>query len=263
MASFNPNRPWIVGPCSIESCSNFLASAEFLVPCMAGRRWYLKGSFDKANRTSITGSRGPLLPQAIEVFAEVKKRYPHVLLMTDVHETSQVERLVGVVDAIQIPAFLCRQTDLLVECGVHFDCVNVKKGQFVDPSQTAFFAEKVRSRSPKTRVWICDRGTTFGYGNLVLDFRAAGIMKDFCDELILDCTHSTQCKKGDFTSGDRELAERFMMASAAFEYTGLFLETHLDPPNAISDADCQIEMQRLPGLLARFDAVESILSNPS
>ena len=161
-------------------------------------------------------------------------------------------------DAIQIPAFLCRQTDLLQECGQWFNDVNIKKGQWIDPQQTAFFADKIKSKNPDACVWITERGTFFGYGNLVVDFRASRQMIDYCDYLILDCTHSTQYKNRDFTAGDRKLAESYMMASVNFTYSGLFIETHFNPETAVSDGDCMIQTQKIPWLLNKYDRLKSI-----
>ena len=249
---------WIVGPCSIESREYYLKAADFLVPAFKGRNFFFKASFDKANRTSIEGGRGPGLEESLDIFREAKERHPGLRILTDVHETEQVERLAGVVDAIQIPAFLCRQTDLLQECGKWFSDVNVKKGQWVDPQQTAFFAGKIKSLNPDARVWITERGTFFGYGNLIVDFRAGEVMAEFCDYLVLDCTHSTQCKRGEFTSGDRNLAEQYLMASVNFPYNGIFLETHFDPKTATSDGDCMVLTERVPWLLDKYDRLQTI-----
>jgi len=250
--------PWIVGPCSIESRDYFLKAADFLIPAFEGRNFFLKGSFDKANRTAIQGGRGPGLEESLDIFREIKEKHPSVKILTDVHETHQVEKLAGLVDAIQIPAFLCRQTDLLQDCGKWFNQVNIKKGQWVDPAMTAFFAGKVKSQNPDAEVWITERGTFFGYGNLVVDFRAAEQMQEYCDVLVLDCTHSTQCKVGQFTSGSRVLAEQFMMASVHFPYSGIFIETHFDPKNATSDGDCMVLTPRIPYLLDKYDRLKAI-----
>ncbi|WP_321493256.1 3-deoxy-8-phosphooctulonate synthase [uncultured Desulfobacter sp.] len=259
--SCGENTLWIVGPCSVESRGYFLKAAEFLYKTFEGRDFFLKGSFDKANRTSVYGKRGPGLEESIDIFRETKEAMPGVKIITDVHETHQVEKLAGVVDAIQIPAFLCRQTDLLQECGKNFKDVNVKKGQWIDPHQTAFFAEKIKSKNPDTRVWITERGTFFGYGNLIVDFNAAGIMREYCDHLIIDCTHSTQHKEGQFTSGSRSLAEKYLMASIPFSYTGIFIETHFEPSKATSDGDCMVLTQRIPKLLKVYDKMSQIYKN--
>ena len=257
--AINADKLWIVGPCSVENKDYFLKSADFLVKTFKGRNFFLKGSFDKANRTAVHGGRGPGLQESLDIFKEVKDRHPDVKILTDVHETHQVEQLVGAVDAIQIPAFLCRQTDLLRECGKHFSFVNIKKGQWIDPAQTAFFAGKIKDANPDAEVWITERGTFFGYGNLVVDFRAASEMREFCDELVLDCTHSTQCKRGDFTSGDRGLAEKYLMTSLHYDYSGIFIETHFEPLTATSDGDCMVYTDRLPRLLEEHDRIEEII----
>ncbi|MBD3422610.1 MAG: 3-deoxy-8-phosphooctulonate synthase [Chitinivibrionales bacterium] len=247
---------WIAGPCSVESYEIFVESAKKLHPTFKGTNWYLKGSFDKANRTAVTGRRGPGLEQTIEIFNEIKRMYPDIRIITDVHETHQVEPLADVVDAIQIPAFLCRQTDLLVESGRCFNYVNIKKGQWMSPQQTSHFHEKVKSQNPKAEVWITDRGTSFGYGNLIVDFGAAAILKKFCDKVIFDCTHSTQRIVGDFTRGDREMAKQYLLASVPFGFDGIFMETHPDPDTALSDSTCQVDMDDVYMLKEKYSQMK-------
>lgn len=249
---------WLVGPCSVESRDYFLKAADYLAPAFEGRNFFLKGSFDKANRTAVYGGRGPGLEESVDIFREVKEKHPGIKIITDVHETSQVEPLKDVVDAIQVPAFLCRQTDLLQECGKWFDYVNIKKGQWIDPAQTAFFAGKVKSGNENAEVWVTERGTFFGYGNLVVDFRSAKEMREYTEHLILDCTHSTQCKRGEFTSGDRTLAEQYLLASTNFPYTGIFIETHFNPEQATSDGDCMVLTPKIPWLLDKYDRMQAI-----
>lgn len=250
-------KPWIVGPCAMESEEMFFQTGEALIEIMAGKNWYLKASFDKANRTSTKGGRGVGISEAICVWYQFRDKYPDVKFCTDIHETSQAERLKGLIDVIQIPAFLCRQTDLLIAAGENAHIVNVKKGQWITPDQTKYFAEKVKHNS-NAECWITERGTAFGANPLLVDFGAATEMVGYCDQLILDCTHATQRKKGDTTGGDRGLAERYMMTSLFFDYTGLFVETHPDPPSAISDADCQIYLDRMGYLIKKYDQIEAI-----
>lgn len=252
---------WIVGPCSIESEKLYLETADFLYKEMSGRNWVYKASFDKANRTAMTGKRGPGMNAGLNLFKKVKDKYPDIKLTTDVHETWQIEGLVGLVDVIQIPAFLCRQTDLLVECGKHFNVVNIKKGQWINPDSTKHFVGKVRKENPDAEVWITERGTSFGYGQLIVDFGAVSEMKKHYDRVILDCTHSTQRKKGDFTGGDRELAERYVISAPLFDYDGVFAECHPNPPCAISDGDCQIFLNRIPHLLECHDETSKVIDD--
>lgn len=249
----------IVGPCGMETEHLFLTTAEKLQDIMHGRDWIYKSSFDKANRTALQGRRGPGLQQGIVLLEKIKQKFPGIRLTTDVHETYQVTLLKSLIDVIQVPAFLCRQTDLLVECGKHFDIVNVKKGQWLSPEATKHFAGKIRSENPQAQVWITERGAYHGYEKLLVDFGAVAEMKDYCDKLFLDCTHATQRKKGDFTGGDRELAAKYMLASAIFGYEGIFAEVHPNPPQAHSDADCQLYLKDLPRLLAQIDEIVECL----
>lgn len=241
---------WILGPCSIEDYDNYINTAIQLQSTMGNRRWYYKASFDKANRKNLNNKRGPGLKASIELMSELKKLIPTIKLITDVHECHQVEQLAGIVDVIQIPAFLCRQTDLLIECGKHFDIVNIKRGQWLTPSDTAHFSDKIRLYNNDVKVWITERGTFFGYNRLIVDFNAASEMKNYCDHVILDCTHSTQIGMAANTGGDRTLAEKYLLASFIFDYDGIFAETHQNPPMAISDSDSQIYLNRIVKLIA-------------
>ncbi len=252
---------WIAGPCSIENERVFIGSAERLSKIFFGKNWYLKGSFDKANRSSVNGERGPGLERSLEIFKEVKNRFPEIKIITDIHETWHIEKLVDYVDAVQIPAFLCRQTDLLQESGRLFNAVNVKKGQWINPKHTKYFSEKIKKYNPGAEVWITERGTVFGYSNLIVDFSAAEVMRRYCDHLILDCTHSSQSYENDFTSGNREFAKKLLYASLHFDYDGIFMEAHIDPQRAISDGASQIEIDQLAPLLEKFDALDEYLGN--
>lgn len=255
-----PDTIWIVGPCSMENETIYLQTAEQLSKIMEGRDWYYKASFDKANRTALQGRRGPGFSDGIKLMEEAKKRFPHLKLTTDVHETCQVKELVGHIDVIQVPAFLCRQTDLLTECGRHFGIVHVKKGQWISPEATKHFAGKIRSARGNAEVWITERGTYHGYEQLLVDFSAVEEMSSHCERVFLDCTHSTQKRKGDFTGGDRELAAKYLLAAPIFGYTGIFAEVHPNPPTAVSDADCQIYLKDWARLLCKYDKIHEIAS---
>lgn len=244
----------------MENEELYLSTAEKLYEIMDGRDWYYKASFDKANRTAYEGGRGPGMEQGLELMLEVKKRFPGIKLTTDVHECHQVVIVAEHIDLLQIPAFLCRQTDLLVESGRLCDKVNIKKGQWINPDSTKHFIGKVKHGSPDTEVWITERGTFFGYNQLIVDFGAVEDMAKHYDRVILDCTHSTQRKKGDFTGGDRGLAEKYLIASLAYDYSGIFAECHPNPPSAVSDGDCQLYLDRIPLLLERYDRVAKALS---
>lgn len=236
------NYTYILGPCSIESEDNFTEVANALYPLMQGKDWYLKGSFDKANRTSIHSNRGPGLDEGIQIMRNVKAQFPGLKIVTDIHTADQALPLSDVVDVIQIPAFLCRQTDLLVECAKHFNIINVKKGQWLSADAMKHAVTKIKEVNPTCQVWITERGTQFGFDRLIVDFRGVDIMKQFADKVIFDCTHSTQMSGDGITGGSRKLAKQYSLAARIFEYDGVFIETHPDPDNAISDAASQVEL---------------------
>ena len=233
---------YILGPCSIESEANWIQVADALWPLMQGKDWYLKGSFDKANRTSIHSNRGPGLEEGIQIMRNIKAKFEGIKILTDIHEPSQAQPLSEVVDVIQIPAFLCRQTDLLVECAKHFNIINVKKGQWLSAEAMKHAVTKIKEVNPNCQVWITERGSQFGFDRLVVDFRGVDVMKQFADKVIFDCTHSTQMAGDGITGGSRKLAKQYSLAARIFEYDGVFIETHPDPDNAISDAGSQVEL---------------------
>ena len=239
------NYTYILGPCSIENEDNFLTVAKSLNASMEGKDWYLKGSFDKANRTSIYSDRGPGLKEGMEIMRTVKHYYPDVRIVTDIHEPNQALSLSEVVDVIQIPAFLCRQTDLLVECAKNFNVINIKKGQWLSAESMKHAVTKIKDVDPKCEVWVTERGSNFGYDRLIVDFRGVDVMKQFADKVILDCTHSTQMAGDGITGGSRKLAKQYSKAARIFEYDGVFIETHPDPDNAISDSGSQVELDWL------------------
>ena len=244
------NKIYIIGSCSIENRNFYLSQADKLIPLMNGKDWYYKGSYDKANRTSINGERGPGLDESIEIFKEIKRIYPNIKLTTDVHEVWQVEKLAGLIDCIQIPAFLCRQTDLLVECAKHFDVVNIKKGQWMSPQNMIKGVDKIKETNPNAQAWITERGTQFGYTQLIVDFGAVDTLKKHFDKVILDCTHSTQrLKENGRTGGDYELGIKYWKVSDTFEYDGVFAETHPNPSEATSDMDSQIPFDKMIELM--------------
>jgi len=234
---------YILGPCSLESKEIVKKIIDELYPIMNGKNWYFKGSFDKANRTSIYSNRGPGLDEGKEIFAWIKNSYPGIKTVTDIHEPWQAKELRDLIDMVQIPAFLCRQTDLITEAAKWFNEINVKKGQWLAPQSMEHVVTKIKEVNPNCKVYITERGTSLGYSGLIPDFRAVNILKSFSDGVILDCTHSTQKPKGDTTGGDRELAKKYALAAKIFEYDGVFIETHPDPKNAISDADSQVELE--------------------
>lgn len=251
---------FILGPCSVECEENYFNSIDYLFPLMKGRDWYFKASFDKANRTSIAGGRGPGLDASIDLFKRVKKKYPGLRITTDIHEPWQADKLAGIVDVIQVPAFLCRQTDLIVACARNFNKVNIKKGQWLGPNNLVVSVDKVRATNPDAEVWITERGTAFGYHRLVVDIDIVDRLKKYYDKVVIDCTHSTQRSRDVYgVQGRREVAERFFLSAPINHYDGIFTETHLKPETAVSDGDCQIKMERMPKLLERFDNIKKCL----
>ena len=236
---------YILGPCSIENEDNFLEVAKTLDGYMGCKDWYLKGSFDKANRTSIHSDRGPGLDEGIRIIQSIKEAYPNIKIVTDIHEPWQALPLSDVVDVIQIPAFLCRQTDLLIACAKNFNIVNIKKGQWLSADAMKHAVAKIKEVDPNCEVWVTERGSNFGYDRLIVDFRGVDVMKEFADKVILDCTHSTQMAGEGITGGSRKLAKQYAQAAKIFEYDGVFIETHPNPNNAISDSESQVELDWL------------------
>ena len=236
---------YIIGPCSLENYELSYKVLSTIYPYVKDKNFYFKGSFDKANRSSITGKRGPGLEEGLEIFSQLKKDFPGLKVTTDVHETVQVEKLADTIDLIQIPAFLCRQTDLLVECAKHFNTINVKKGQWLSADAMKHAVTKIKEVNPNCQVWLTERGSNFGYDRLIVDFRGVDVMKEFADKVIFDCTHSTQMAGDGITGGSRKLAKQYSQAARIFEYDGVFVETHPDPENAISDSGSQVELDWL------------------
>jgi len=256
------SKVWILGPCSMESREFYLETARELCKIMDGKDWYYKASFDKANRTSLYGGRGPGLEEAILAFEEVKREFPKIKLLTDVHETHQVEKVADVIDCIQIPAFLCRQTDLIVECAKHFDKINVKKGQWLGPDNILKSLDKIKHTNENCEAWLCERGSNLGYDKLIVDFTIVDEIKDKYDKFIFDCTHATQrSRKVHVYQGDRTLAERYVMASSIFNYDGVFAEAHPRPEEAVSDADCQLYLSRIKNLVEMSEKVEKVIKD--
>ncbi len=250
-------RPvYIAGPCVIESPEHVLGVAERLagVARRCGIPLVFKASFDKANRSSVESFRGPGLEAGLEALAEVKRR-TGLRVLTDVHEPWQAERAAEVVDVLQVPAFLCRQTDLLVACGRTGLPVNVKKGQFMAPEDMALAVEKVRSTG-NGRVFLTERGTSFGYHDLVVDFRGVPAMREVAP-VVFDVTHSLQLPGGMGTQsgGVRRFALDLARAAAAVGVDGFFVEVHPDPDRALSDAATQLDPERFERLVEQVEAL--------
>ncbi|MGQ0612537.1 MAG: 3-deoxy-8-phosphooctulonate synthase [Planctomycetaceae bacterium] len=241
----------IAGPCVVEDRETVLSIATELKGICAKRPIDLifKASWDKANRSSIRSFRGPGREEALAVLRAVRDRLG-LPVNTDVHESDQVTVVAEAVDTLQIPAFLCRQTDLLLACAATGKPVFVKKGQFLAPEEMGNVAEKFRSVAGHGELSLVERGTTFGYHNLVVDFRGLPIMRKFAP-VVFDGTHSVQRPGGlgDKSGGDAAMIPHLVRAAAAVGIDGLFLETHHDPAKALSDGPNMISLAALPALL--------------
>ncbi len=245
----------ILGPCSLESLENADAVAQELVKlreALPDAEIFFKGSFDKANRTSLESPRGPGLVDGLAIFREIKARYGFPCA-TDFHLPEQAAPVAEVCEVLQVPAFLCRQTDLLTAAAETGRIVNVKKGQFLSPYEMPFVITKLRGSGAKT-IWQTERGTTFGYQNLVVDMRSFPLMAANDCPTIMDATHSVQMPGagGGTTSGKREFVPTLAKAAVAAGANGLFLETHPNPAQAISDGPNQVPLERLPELVQQI-----------
>ena len=230
----------IAGPCVIEDKDTCVLIAEQLLEIAQklGLGLIFKASFDKANRSSVSSFRGPGIEQGLKILSAIREQFD-VPVLTDVHETHQVERVSQAVDCLQIPAFLCRQTDLLCACAETKKPVNVKKGQFISPAEMKNAVEKIRSCSNE-KIMLTERGTFFGYNRLVNDMTAISTMKGLGCPVIFDATHSTQMPGGLGTTsaGNRQMAPVLARAAVAAGANGLFIEVHTEPEKAKSDAAC-------------------------
>ena len=241
----------IAGPCAIESEALCLSVAEQLVRICGDLQipYIFKSSFDKANRTSLTSFRGNGLDQGLEVLSKVKEQIG-VPVLTDVHETEQVRAVADVVDVVQIPAFLCRQTDLLVECGKWGRSVNIKKGQFLHPADMKYAVEKVANSGTKN-VMCSERGAMFGYRDLVVDMRSLVIMRSLGYPVVFDATHSVQQMggAGGSSGGLTEFIPAQVRAAVAVGVDALFIETHPEPNKALSDGSNMVPLAKIRELL--------------
>ena len=241
----------IAGPCVLESQALATSIAKHLVELTAdlGIPLVFKASFDKANRTSGKSFRGPGLAQGLKIMAAIKKRFGCPVL-TDIHDAAQIKAAARVIDILQIPAFLCRQTDLLLAAAASGRAVNVKKGQFLAPDDVNNIAAKLRSGGCRD-YYMTERGTTFGYNNLVVDMRSLAIMRQAGHRVVFDATHSVQRPGGNGTStgGDRTFAPVLARAAVAAGVDGLFIETHPKPDQSPSDGPNMIPLAQMEPLL--------------
>lgn len=241
------------GPCVIENKTTpFIVAEKVLGICQKlGIQYVFKSSFKKANRTSLNSFTGIGFDEAMEILASVKKEFG-VPVVTDVHETIEVPAVAQVADYLQIPAFLCRQTDLLIECGKSGRYVNIKKGQFSSPESMKFAVDKVRSTG-NDKILLTERGTTFGYHDLVVDFRNVPIMQSLGVPVILDATHSLQQPNqgSGVTGGLPQFIETICKAGIAAGVNGLFIETHPKPEEALSDGKNMLQLDKMEALLEK------------
>jgi 2-dehydro-3-deoxyphosphooctonate aldolase (KDO 8-P synthase) len=253
----NPPLLLIAGPCVLESEAHATAIATELVGMTRelGLHLVFKASFDKANRTSGKSFRGPGLAPGLKIMARIKKKLG-VPVLTDIHDISQIAPAAKVIDVLQIPAFLCRQTDLLIAAAKSGRTVNVKKGQFLAPDDVNNIADKLRAARAKD-YFITERGTTFGYHNLVVDMRGLATMRAAGHRVIFDATHSVQRPGGQGTStgGDRAMAPVLARAAVAAGVDGLFIETHPRPDESPSDGANMIPLAQMEGLLRTLLAI--------
>lgn len=252
----------IAGPCVIESRDHALFMAETIAAASsrAGFPFIFKASFDKANRSSIDSYRGPGLERGLEILAEVKRALG-VPVLSDIHEPPQAQPASEVLDMLQIPAFLCRQTDLLTAAGRTGVPVNIKKGQFMAPWDMAHAAAKVQSTGNNAIV-LTERGATLGYNNLVCDLRSLAFMREQGRPVVLDVTHSLQLPggRGSSSGGTAELIEPLARAGVAFGLDGIFLEVHDDPAHALSDGANSLRLERLEPLLGQLRRIHEAAS---
>lgn len=245
---------FIAGPCVIESAELLEVVAQKLVTInkSLGTDIIFKASFDKANRTSISSFRGPGMEKGLQMLADIKDKYG-LKLLTDIHESCQAAPVGEVVDIIQIPAFLCRQTDLLVAAAKTGKTVNIKKAQFLSGVDMKYPVQKVKESGGK-EVWLTERGNSFGYNNLVVDFRNIPDMKEIVPRVIMDCTHSVQRPGGGngSTAGDRKFVPSMAMAAKAFGANGYFFEVHPDPDKGLSDGPNMLQLDDLQPLMEKL-----------
>lgn len=251
---------FIAGPCQLESRDHALMMAEKVAEAMApsGSKFIFKSSYDKANRSSIGSSRGIGMDEGLKILEEVRQSFGCPVI-TDVHETTHCPAVAEVVDIIQIPAFLCRQTDLLLAAGKTGKPLNVKKGQFLAPWEMANVAEKIATTG-NDQIMLCERGTSFGYNTLVNDFRGLPTMAETGCPVIFDATHSVQQPggRGNSSGGERKFVATLARAAVAVGVAGLFIETHQDPDMAPCDGPNMIPVDKLGTLISQLVALDQL-----
>ncbi len=258
----------IAGPCVIESEQSAIDIAGQLKEITAALKipFIYKSSFDKANRSSGTSFRGLGMEKGLEILAKVKKQVG-VSVLTDVHDISEIEAVASVVDVLQTPAFLCRQTDFIRACAQSGKPVNFKKGQFLSPHEMLNVIEKARAAALEKNLpdqfMVCERGASFGYNNLVSDMRSLAILRESKAPVVFDATHSVQLPGGQGSSsgGQREFVPVLARAAVAVGISGLFMETHPDPAKALSDGPNAVPLDRMKELLASLVALDDVVKS--
>ncbi|TPW35556.1 3-deoxy-8-phosphooctulonate synthase [Oecophyllibacter saccharovorans] len=254
----------IAGPCQIESRQHALEMAQGLTSLCRklGMGLIYKSSYDKANRSSLQGARGVGIAQGLDILAEVREKYA-VPVLTDVHAPDQCAPVASAVDVLQIPAFLCRQTDLLLAAGRTGRAINVKKGQFLAPQAMANVVEKITSTG-NDNILLCERGTCFGYDQLINDMRGLPIMAQTGCPVVFDATHSVQQPGalGTATGGERQFVAPLARAAVATGIAAVFIETHQDPDHAPSDGPTMVPLSELETLLRQLQQIDALVKNP-
>jgi 2-dehydro-3-deoxyphosphooctonate aldolase (KDO 8-P synthase) len=252
----------IAGPCVIESRELALETAGTLKQICAevGVAFIYKSSFDKANRSSVKSFRGLGMDQGLKILAEVKERIG-VPVLTDIHEIDEIGPVAAVADVLQTPAFLCRQTDFIFAAAAAGKPVNIKKGQFLSPWDMRNVVEKARAASGRDNIMVCERGASFGYGNLVSDMRSLAVMRDTGCPVVFDATHSVQLPggQGDRSGGQREFVPVLARAAVAAGIAGIFMETHPEPERALSDGPNAWPLGMMKELLATLKELDALV----
>ena len=267
MIPLNNNKPFtlISGPCQLQDEDHCFFMAEKLLSLTnkLDIPFIFKTSFDKANRTSVHSKRGVGLNEALNIFHKLKNKFPQIRILTDVHETHQVNYLDGHVDILQVPAFLCRQTDLIASIVTKGIQVNIKKGQFLSPYAVKDIVEKCRHYGDRSleRVCITERGTTFGYSNLVVDMTGLQIIKQTTNDipLIIDGTHAVQqpATTNSKSAGNRSFVTNLVQAALTYKLAGVFIECHEDPDNAPSDGPNAVHLKDMPKILQQLKDLDN------
>ncbi len=260
-----PDQPLflLAGPCVIESEQLIIDTAGALkeLTQRLGMPFIFKASFDKANRSSVSSFRGPGISEGLRILSEVKRQL-HLPVVTDVHEDTPLNEVAAVVDVLQTPAFLCRQTNFIVNCAAQGKPVNIKKGQFLSPWEMQNVVEKARSTGNQ-QIMVCERGFSFGYNNLISDMRSLAVMRATGAPVVFDATHSVQLPggKGNASGGQREFVPVLARAAVAAGISGLFMETHPDPDKALSDGPNAWPLNRMASLLESLKEIDDVVKS--